>query len=262
MSEFKDFQADGETIKYPKSVGEVLLSDKIADIAGVEVGDDITFTTTDNKEIVLKVSGIYENYVWHYAYINIATYEEYFDKEYVPNTLYANIKESADPYEVYTKIDETEGILNTTIVSVMRERVEDMMKMLNAVIVLVIACAGALAFIVLFNLSNINITERQREIATIKVLGFYKNETGAYVFRENLILTMIGTIIGLPIGVIFLDFVLAQINVDMVSIKPIITLKSLILTVFTVIIFFEIVDLIMRRKIEKINMAESLKSVE
>ena len=136
------------------------------------------------------------------------------------------------------------------------------MKMLNAVIVLVIACAGALAFIVLFNLSNINITERQREIATIKVLGFYKNETGAYVFRENLILTMIGTIVGLPIGVIFLDFVLAQINVDMVSIKPIITLKSLILTVFTVIIFFEIVDLIMRRKIEKINMAESLKSVE
>ena len=262
LEEFADFHMDGEIVEYPKYPYEVIISDKLADIAGVEIGDAMTFTTSDNGEVVLEVVGIYENYVWHYAYVKASTYEEVFGEKYVPNTLYANIKEGADPYEVYTDIDDASGILNTNIVSVMRERVEDMMEMLNAVIVLVIGCAGALAFIVLFNLSNINITERQREIATIKVLGFYKNETGAYVFRENLILTLIGTLVGLPIGVIFLDFVLAQINVDMVSIKPIITAKSLILTVLTVLVFFEIVDLVMRKKITKINMAESLKSVE
>ncbi len=262
LSEFADFHMDGEIVEYPRYAYEVIISDKLADIADVEVGDAITFTTSDNEDVVLEVSGIYENYVWHYAYIKASTYEEVFGKEYVPNTLYVNIDDDADPYEVYTDIDEASGILNTNIVSLMRERVEDMMEMLNAVIVLVIACAGALAFIVLFNLSNINITERQREIATIKVLGFYKYETGAYVFRENLILTLIGTLIGLPIGVVFLDFVLAQINVDMVSIKPIVTAKSIGLTVLTVLVFFEIVDIVMRRKIEKINMAESLKSVE
>lgn len=262
LSAFKDFHLDGEKVEYPKNAYEVILSDKIADIAGVEVGDSITFTTTDNEEIVIKVSGIYENYVWHYAYIKASTYEEVFGEEYVPNTLYANTIEGADPYEIYTKIDDAEGLLNTTIVSVMRDRVDDMMKMLDSVIVLVIGCAGALAFIVLFNLSNINITERQREIATIKVLGFYKAETGAYVFRENLILTIIGIIVGLPAGVVFLDFVLAQINVDMVAIKPIVTSKSLMLTVGTVLVFLVIVEFVMRRKIEKINMAESLKSVE
>lgn len=262
LASFKDFHLDGEKVEYPKNAYEVMLSDKIADIAGVEVGDSITFTTTDNEEIVLKVSGIYENYVWHYAYIKASTYEEVFGEEYVPNTLYANTIEGADPYEIYTKIDDAEGLLNTTIVSVMRDRVDDMMKMLDSVIVLVIGCAGALAFIVLFNLSNINITERQREIATIKVLGFYKAETGAYVFRENLILTIIGIIVGLPAGVVFLDFVLAQINVDMVAIKPIVTSKSLLLTVGTVLVFLVIVEFVMRRKIAKINMAESLKSVE
>ncbi len=262
LSAFKDFHMDGERVDYPKNAYEVILSDKIADIAGVEVGDSITFTTTDNEKIVLKVSGIYENYVWHYAYIKASTYEEVFGEKYVPNTLYANTTEGADPYEIYTKIDDAEGILNTTIVSVMRDRVDDMMKMLDSVIVLVIGCAGALAFIVLFNLSNINITERQREIATIKVLGFYKGETGAYVFRENLILTIIGIIVGLPAGVVFLDFVLAQINVDMVAIKPILTTKSIVLTAATVLVFLVIVEIVMRRKIEKINMAESLKSVE
>ncbi len=262
LSDFKDFHIDGKTVEYPQNLGEVLLSDKIADIAGVEIGDEITFKTSDNESVTLKVSGIYENYVWHYAYVNIETYKEYFGKEYIPNTLYANIDEAADPYEIYTKIDEIPGMLNTTIVSVMRERVDDMMEMLNAVIVLVIVCAGALAFIVLFNLSNINITERQREIATIKVLGFYKKETGAYVFRENLILTLMGIGLGIPAGTVFLDYVLAQINVDMVSIKPIITIKAMGLSIATVLGFFWIVDIVMRRKIEKVNMAESLKSVE
>lgn len=258
---FIDLHMDNQQLEYPKE-GEVVISEKLAEIAEVKIGDNITFTYNDNESISLKVSGVFENYVGHYAYISPDTYTKAFKEEYKCDTVYVKIKEEADPYEVYTKIEGMEGLLNTTVVSAVRERVEKMMVTLNSVVVLIIGCAGALAFIVLFNLSNINITERQREIATIKVLGFYKRETGAYVFRENLILTLMGVVVGLPLGVGLLDFVMTQIQIDMIAFRAVITPKSILLTIVTVLLFFEIVDLVMRKKIDKINMAESLKSIE
>ena len=148
------------------------------------------------------------------------------------------------------------------IVPEMKERVDNMMSMLDAVVGLVIASAAALAFIVLFNLSNINITERVREIATIKVLGFYPHETGTYVFRENLVLSLMGIIIGLPLGIWLHKYVTAQINVDMVSFAVKIKPASYVICCAIVLLFLVFVDLVMRRKIDAINMAESLKSVE
>lgn len=133
---------------------------------------------------------------------------------------------------------------------------------LNYIIILVILCAGALAFIVLFNLSNINMTERVREIATIEVLGFYPRETGAYVFRESLILAVLGIIAGLPTGIVLHRFIMEQINVDMVSFNETINPVSYIYAVVIVLCFTFIVDRIMRRKLKRINMAEALKSIE
>ena len=132
----------------------------------------------------------------------------------------------------------------------------------TAATALVLISAGALAFIVLFNLGNINLTERVREIATIKVLGFHSGETGAYVFRENIILSMMGIVVGLPLGVLLHTFVLMQIRVDMVSFKAVIAPVSFLLTVVMVVLFTVITDLVMRKKIAKIDMAESLKSIE
>lgn len=137
-----------------------------------------------------------------------------------------------------------------------------MMSSLDYIVLIVIVCAAGLAFIVLYNLTNINITERVREIATIKVLGFFRRETSAYVLRENLALTAIGTAIGLVLGVFVHGFVMAQIRVDMVDFSVRILPKSFVYSVILTFIFTFAVDMFMEIKLEKINMAESLKSIE
>jgi len=137
-----------------------------------------------------------------------------------------------------------------------------MMDSLNAVIILIVAAAGALAFIVLYNLTNINITERVREIATIKVLGFYPKETSAYVFRENFILTGISAAVGLLLGKVLLEFIIGQINVSMITFDARITPLSYILSVILTFAFAVIVNIVMYYRLKKIDMIESLKSVE
>jgi putative ABC transport system permease protein len=261
ISKYENFNILKGSEAYP-GLGEVMISEKLADIAGIEVGDDIVFSYGDNKDVTLTVAAVYENYVWHYAYITEETYREYFDKEYEPNTIYMNVTSDCDVYEKGAKLGDIDGVLNVLVVNEQKDRVANMMQVMNSVVLLVIGCAGALAFIVLFNLSNINITERVREIATIKVLGFYPIETGSYVFRENLVLTIMGIIVGVPLGVLLHRFVMSQINIDMVAFKVVILPKSYVIGIFTVLLFLIVVDLVMRRKIEMIDMAESLKSVE
>lgn len=246
---------------YP-SYGEVMLSEKIAELAGISVGDEIVFTDTDAGYVTLTVSGIFQNYVWHYAYVTPETYEDYFGKPYEPNSVYLKVKSDAAAYEAGAALNELDSVMNVMVVTEIKDRVSNMMQMMNAVVWLVIGSAGALAFIVLFNLSNINITERVREIATIKVLGFYPMETGAYVFRENLVLTVLGIIVGLPLGILLHSFVMSQIQVDMVAFASEIMPVSYVYSVIIVLLFLIVVDLVMRRKIDGIDMAESLKSIE
>jgi putative ABC transport system permease protein len=261
ISKYENFNILKGSESYPEP-GEVMISEKLADMSGIEAGDDIVFSYGDNKEVTLTVSSVYENYVWHYAYISEETYRKYFDEAYEPNTIYMNVNSGCDVYEKGAKLGDIDGVLNVLVINEQKDRVANMMQVMNSVVLLVIGCAGALAFIVLFNLSNINITERVREIATIKVLGFYPGETGSYVFRENLVLTIMGIIIGVPLGVLLHGFVMSQINIDMVAFKVVILPKSYVIGVLTVLVFLVVVDLVMRRKIEAIDMAESLKSVE
>lgn len=190
------------------------------------------------------------------------TYRDFFDAEYEPNSMFINLSEEADPYETGATLTDIDGVMNVNVVAALKDRIANMMKMLDSVVWLVIGCAAALAFIVLINLSNINITERIREIATIKVLGFYQGETGSYVFRENLVLTILGIIVGLPLGKWLHAFVISQIKIDLISFKITILPLSYIIGVITVFMFLVIVDIIMRRKLEAIDMAESLKSIE
>lgn len=261
LKPFMNFQMLKGTKSYPE-LGEVFLSRKIAELAKVKVGDEIVLTDPDKGDITFTVAGVFENYVWHYAYMTPETYEKYVGKEYKPNTMYVNVTQESKSYETGAKLVKMDDVLNVSVISELKSRVENMMKMLNSVVWLVIGSAGALAFIVLFNLSNINITERVREIATIKVLGFYSGETGAYVFRENMVLTLMGIVVGLPLGVWLHAFVMSQIQVDMVSFKAAVFPLSYVICVILVLIFLKVVDLVMRRKIEAIDMAESLKSIE
>ena len=137
-----------------------------------------------------------------------------------------------------------------------------MMKSLDYIVLLVVVCAGALAFIVLYNLTNINITERVREIATVKVLGFYDQETNSYVFRENIILTVLGVIVGIPMGIALHAYVMAQIHIDMIHFDVRITALSFLISTALTLVFGMIVNLALRGKIRRIDMAQALKSIE
>ena len=250
-----------EKLAYP-GYEEAILSDKVADKLGIKLGDTLTIRDADNEEITVIISGICENYVFNYVYISRETYEKLAGKELDLTTLYINYKKGVDEEKVTESLLKVEHVGAVSDSDTFRVRFEGMMTSLNYIVILIIFCAAALAFIVLYNLTNINITERIREIATIKVLGFYPNEVASYVFRENVVLTAIGSLVGCLFGNILLTFVIAQIDIDAVHfpvvIKPLSYLYSVVLT-FSFAMF---VNLVMNHKLNKINMSESLKSVE
>ena len=252
---------DEGKLKYPGK-GEAMINNKLADMLGVETGDEITVTYDDTGQVKLTVSGIYRNYVSNYIYINEETYEQDMGRDYDPYILFVTFRDGVDVQHMAERINEFDGVISISVNADVEERVDEMMVSLNYIIILVIGCAGALAFIVLFNLGNINITERVREIATIEVLGFYPREMGSYVFRENFILVLLGIIVGIPAGYALHIFIMDRIVVDMVSFNEIIEPISYAFTVAIVIGFALIVDIILRRKLRRINMAEALKSIE
>lgn len=248
-------------ISYPKN-NEAVITEKFADRYKVKVGDVITLRDEDMNQMQVKVSGICQNYMYNYVYMTKETYEEGMKKKAYVNTAYVNIIKDLDVHEAGAKISELDGVTMVTILLDVRQRFTSMMSSLNYVVLLVVVSAGLLAFIVLYNLTNINITERIREIATIKVLGFYPLETASYVFRENMILTVIGAFVGLILGKYLHRFVMDNIDIDMVSFQVQILPKSYGYSFLLTIAFAVIVDMVMYMKLEKINMAESLKSVE
>lgn len=262
MKDFIDFHTKKkEPIAFP-AAGQALVNSGLADRYHIEPGDEITLRNDDMQEIRVHVTGIFENYVYNYVFLSPDTYEDAIGSLPEYKTIYMNLKEGTDAHQTAANIMKEGQVSVITIYQDTRDRLTNMMSSLNYVVILVIICAAALAFIVLYNLTNINITERIREIATIKVLGFFRNETESYVFRENMVLTGIGILLGLGLGVLLHSFVMNQIQVDMVAfdirIRPISYLYSVLLT----FVFHYCVDRVMSIKLERINMAESLKSVD
>ena len=251
----------GEEIAYP-AAGDAVLTAKAAENMGIEIGDQVTLRDNDMHTLTVRISGICENFVYNYIYINKETYKEHvgIDPEY--KSAYAIVKEGRDVHEAAAAIADSNNVLAVSVTKDMRERISNMMKSMDYIVALIIACAGSLAFIVLYNLTNINITERLREIATIKVLGFYAKETADYVFRENMVLTGMGALVGLLLGKWLHWFIMYNINIDMVSFKTTIEPLSYILSLAGTFVFALFVDGIMFFKLDKINMAESLKSME
>lgn len=256
-----DLHLNKTPVSYPGD-GEIVITEKLASITGARLGDTVTVSVSDTDKAAFRVAGITENYVYNYVYMTGKTYGRAFKQAFEPKTLLLRTAEDVDEYSLAASLSNMDDVVSVSVVSDTRRTIDKMMISLNYVVALVLACAGALAFIVLFNLGNINISERVREIATIKVLGFHSRETGAYVFRENIILSMMGILCGLPLGVGLHAFVVAQIQVDMISLKYVIEPTSYLLTVFMVVLFTVITDIILRRKIARIDMAESLKSIE
>jgi len=261
MSPFMKFARNGVEFSYPKD-GEVLISDRIADQMGAKIGDTIELQNSNMQTISLKVSGIFYNVMYNYAFVTMETLRntEGFDSSV--NAAFVTIPEGSDIYESSAIISNTGYTMAVNLSSEIQDLVSRSLQSMNYIVGLIIACAGALAFIVLYNLTNINIGERIREIATIKVLGFREFETASYVYRENMVLTLMGTVVGIPLGIWLLTFVMSNIKIDMVSYIVRLTWVSYAYAIILTIVFAIIVDFVMYFRLNKINMAESLKSVE
>lgn len=261
LTDFIDFHKGEEPVPMPGK-DEVLLSSGMAEMLDVHLGDRVTLRNPDLEELDVTVSGIYENHVYNYAIVTPETVLGQWGREPELQMAYVSVKEGRNPSVAGAAANELEGVANVTVSQQMAKMVDEMMSALDLVVVVVVFCAGVLAVIVLYNLTNININERIREIATIKVLGFNAGETAMYVFKENLVLTLMGTIFGIPLGRLLLRFVMSQIKVDMIWIKPMLSNTSLLLSLGLTILSALMVDFLFYFRLDQINMAEALKSVE
>lgn len=263
LYKYIDLSFDGEPIDYPGR-GEAAINYNLArQLGGIEVGDEIKLTTSEKKELTVTVSALFDNYVDSFVFISPETCEEQLGAVPEYKSALANAPDGADVNRCAEALThDVDGVRGVTLSVDTKARMSSMMDGLLVVVAAIILCAGLLAFIVLYNLTNINISERIREIATLKVLGFYPNEAAHYVFRENLILTGAGAVFGLGLGVALHAFVMNAIKVDMMYFKPHISFLSFAVSIVITFVFAVIVNAIMRRRIDNIDMAGALKSIE
>lgn len=240
-----------------------VICEKTASLMGVKAGDEITLEK-DNRKYKVKITAVTENYMGHYVYMTPSCYEKTFgEKPEYSSTVYTMKEDAGSDLEtIGNEVLKYPAALSISYTSSTAGQVERMLGSLGAVIWVLIISAGMLAFVVLYNLNNINITERQRELATLKVLGFYDGEVSQYVFRENILLSFIGILAGAVFGIFLHRYVITTVEVDAVmfgrNIKPISFVYSGIITFG----FSMFVNMVMHFKLKKIDMVESLKSVE
>lgn len=241
-----------------------VISQKMAEKMEKGIGDTITFKDANDNEIEVKITDIYENYVGHNIYVTRDLYDTWNSNAELTKTYLLKTNDTSDDFEhqLGQKLMDINGVDSVTFYSSLQENFTDMIASISMVVVVLVISAAALAFVVLYNLSNVNISERTREIATIKVLGFTSRETSQYVNRESILLTMIGAAVGLIVGIFLHNLIMNLAEMDDImfgrTIKPISFVISFALTM----VFAIIINLVMQRKLKQIQMVESLKAVE
>lgn len=241
-----------------------VISQKMAEKMEKGIGDTITFKDANDNEIEVKITDIYENYVGHNIYVTRDLYDTWNSNAELTKTYLLKTNDTSDDFEhqLGQKLMDINGVDSVTFYSSLQENFTDMIASISMVVVVLVISAAALAFVVLYNLSNVNISERTREIATIKVLGFTSRETSQYVNRESILLTMIGAAVGLIVGIFLHNLIMNLAEMDDImfgrTIKPISFVISFALTM----VFASIINLVMQRKLKQIQMVESLKAVE
>ncbi len=263
FDDFVNLHAGDQHIDYP-GPGEIVIVRKTNHDYGLDVGDEVTLRD-DYREMQVKIVGVADNYVYDSLYMTPETYREGFGKDPDIKAAYIDLGEGAEEETIRKVSADAAGYEYTAAVQTnidVRENVGRMMKSLNAIVYVVILSAALLAFIVLYNLTNINITERLREIATIKVLGFYQLEVSQYVFRENLFLTAVAAIVGIPMGDWLLKFVIDNIVLSMIYFEPRHGPYDIPISVALTFVFAFLVNIAMQKRLRDVSMTESLKSVE
>ena len=242
----------------------VILTEKSAELLDVKAGDTVVIKDDVKGEIEVKISEVCENYLGHFMYMTPNLYEKLYGKEPVFNSVYYKLYE--DKKDEITNVGEDvlklDGALSISYTDSLREQIDNMLGSLDIVIVVLVISAGMLAFVVLYNLNNINITERQRELATLKVLGFYDKEVAAYVYRENIILSIIGALFGSVLGKFLHGFVIKTVEIESAMFGRNIDFSSFVYGFIITMGFSLFVNFVMYFKLKRIDMVESLKSVE
>lgn len=242
----------------------VIISEKLANKTDTKIGDEITLKAND-KDYNVTVTGIVENYTFHYVYMPSELYRNIFGEEpsfdYVTAILNDNIS-TAQKDSLASDLMKVDGIDAVAYTTQIIDTFSNILNSLNLVVAIFIIAAGALAFVVLYNLSNINLNERIREVATIKVLGFRDKEVSQYIVRENIILTILGTLLGLILGIFLHSYVVSVAEVDIVMFGRSIEPLSFVFAAILSLVFSAVVNLIMHKKLKKVNMVDSLKAVE
>lgn len=266
MTEYFTFRqrTTGETVPFEE--GSVVISEKLAERHDLSVGDAITVENADGDEASFTITGVCENYIYHYLYMSEDVYRDAFGEEPETNLLYCRLAEGVDTPEaedeLATALLKCRDVAGAQFTHEITASFRQSLDSINYIVVVLIIAAGALAFVVLYNLTNINITERSKELATIKVLGFYDGEVGAYIYRETSVLTLIGTVCGLVFGIALHTFVIRTAEVDMVMFGRSIYPMSFVWSALLTIAFSLLVNLVMYRKLKNISMVESMKAPE
>ena len=243
----------------------ILLTEWMADTLGVSAGDSITMEKEDGSSSQeVQVMGVVENYIMNYAYMSPQYYEKIYGEPAEFEVMYVEFTSEGQEREneLGSEILQQPGVYNVSYTSDTKREINDMLQALVLVIIVLIVTAALLAFVVLYNLNNVNITERRRELATLKVLGFYDQEVAAYVYHENIILTLMGIVVGVGLGTLLHQYIIHTIRVDMVMFGQHVSLVSFLISAVLTAVFSAFVNFVMYFKLKEINMVESLKSVE
>ena len=247
---------NGAKLSWPGK-GEVVITTKLSDTLGLRVGDSAVLRLSNGREQTVTVSGVCEYYVGHAVF---ASPDGFPDT--ARNYALIRVKEGEDASLRAARLRSAEGVNYVSLTRTERETLENSMASIDLLVLMLVFCSGALAFITLYNLTNINIMERIREVATVKVLGFTPHETAEYILNENLMLSFFGAIFGLMLGKLLHRFVMLSVNLDYMTYDVRIATLSYALSFVITVVFALLTNLFMRGKLEKVNMAESLKSVE
>ena len=256
-----DLHAGGRPVAFP-GPGEALICPKLAETFRLRVGDVFTLRAEDGRRLELTVADVADNYFYSYIFLSADSFTEQWGETPPLRTMFASAAPGADLHKTAAEILDFPGVVTAVVNADIAARLDRMMQAMGYIVLLVIVFSGALAFIVLYNLTNINIIERIREIATVKVLGFYPRETAAYVFRETVLMTMAGALLGLPLGRALHRFVMEKIHVDLIHFELRIAPASYLWSLFFTFLFVVIVDVFMYFRLGRIHMAEALKSGE
>lgn len=267
VARFADFADLHERVsRTPTPLGEsgVVITEKMAKTLGVAAGDTLTLENADGDTGQFTVTGVCEHYISNYVYMSAATYEAGFGKAPAYNAILSILADDSESAQdaISTDLLDMDKVASLSFTQDNIVQVLNMLNSIDAVVVLIIICAAGLAFVVLYNLSSINVAERVKEIATIKVLGFYDREVNAYVNRESVLLTLIGTLFGLAGGIALHRFIIVTVEVDAVMFGRDVAPLSFVYAVALTLLFSTIVNLVMQRTLKKISMVESMKAPE